>query len=88
MSRRRKQPLILNAENGNALAAGFRASIESGGAGGATGGTGSTQIYHLPWVKTTATSRNRCYTLLNSGLITPAGHSAASSKPASGFPRL
>jgi transposase InsO family protein len=48
ISRHRKQPLILHADNGNALAAGFRAAIEGGDAGGATGGTRSLEILLLP----------------------------------------
>jgi len=44
ISRHRKQPLILHADNDNALAAGFRAAIEGGDAGGATGGTRSLEI--------------------------------------------
>ena len=48
ISRHRKQPLILHAYNGNALAVGFRAAIEGGDAGGATGGTGSLEILLPP----------------------------------------
>ncbi|WP_255097014.1 DDE-type integrase/transposase/recombinase [Synechococcus lacustris] len=48
ISRHHKQPLILHADNGNALAAGFRAAIACCDAGGATGGTRSLEILLLP----------------------------------------
>jgi transposase InsO family protein len=48
ISRRRKQPLILHADNGNAQAAGFRASIAGDDAGGATGRAGCAQILLTP----------------------------------------
>jgi transposase InsO family protein len=44
ISRHRKQPLILHADNGNALAAGFRAAIACCDSGGATGRAGCAQI--------------------------------------------
>jgi len=44
ISRHRKQPLILHADNGNALAVGFRAAIACCDAGGATGRAGCAQI--------------------------------------------
>ena len=48
ISRHRKQPLILHADNGNALAAGFRAAIEGGYAGGATARAGCAEILLPP----------------------------------------
>ena len=48
ISRHRKQPLILHADNGNALGEGFRAAIEGGDAGGATRGTRSLEILLPP----------------------------------------
>ena len=48
ISRHRKQPLILQADNGNELAAGFRAAIACCDAGGATGRAGCAQILLPP----------------------------------------
>jgi hypothetical protein len=44
ISKVRPQPLILHANNGNAVAAGFRAAIAGGDAGEPAGGAGSAQI--------------------------------------------
>ena len=44
ISRRRPQPLILHADNGNAVAAGFRAAIAGRDAGEPPGGAGGAQI--------------------------------------------
>ena len=44
ISRRRKQPLILHADNGNSLAAGFRAAIACCDTGDTIGGTRSLEI--------------------------------------------
>ncbi|MCP9925879.1 hypothetical protein KBY79_11740 [Synechococcus lacustris C3-12m-Tous] len=44
ISRRRKQPLILHADNGNSLAAGFRAAIACCDTGDTTGGTRGVEI--------------------------------------------
>jgi transposase InsO family protein len=58
-------PLILHADNGNALAAGFREAIESGHVGEPAGGTGSAAIVH-------AAARQQRQPLL--GIPVPNGH--------------
>ena len=74
---RRKQPLILHADNGNALAAGFRAAIACCDAGGATGGTRSLEFLLQAEVSNYNPYSESLSPPVNTGLITPAGHLAA-----------
>ena len=48
ISRCLKQPLVLNANNGNALAAGFRAAIASSHSGNSIRGTGRAPVVLQP----------------------------------------
>jgi len=76
----RKQPLILHADNGNAMrAATLEVRLEE---------LGVLRSFSRPRVSNDNPYPNRYFAPLNTGLTTPTGRSIAKKKPANGFPHL
>ena len=80
--------LILHADNGNALAAGFSKSCVEPRSNHGWRSWGCSDPFPGPGSPTTTRIRNLCSVRSNAGLITPAGPLAASRRPANGWQHL
>ena len=80
ISKGRRQPLVLHADNGNAMrAATLESRLEE---------LAVLRSFSRPRVRTTTPTPNRCSAQRSTGLITPDGHLPARTRPASGSRRL